>query len=105
MLHYLTIGFLDELAVQRGKIHPIKPLTDEILFLLDEFADSGNREQPAFEGETVTVTEYFIKCPWYTPFLNRTTERFALAAAQIFGCTIADIKHARLIEAQKLQRC
>lgn len=103
MLHYLTIGFLDEVAVQRGSVQALKPLTDEILSLMAEFADSGSQGQPTFEGETLRITKYFIKCPWYAPSYNRTTERFALAAKQIFGCVVADIKRGQLIEAHELE--
>lgn len=101
MLHFLTVGYLDKKSIKRREINPVRPITDEIINLLKQFSDNKSENAWTFEGESVFVTRYYIKCPWYTLQRNRTSEKFAISAKEIFGCTIADIEHGNVLEALK----
>jgi hypothetical protein len=101
VIHFLTVGFLDAAAVPICEIRPMQPLSEPLLALLDSYLDK-DCEEPKMEGEPVIVTETYIRCPWHAPSRNRTAERFAMRAAQEFGCVVADIRHGRVVPIQEL---
>lgn len=98
MIHYLTIGYIDKKAVQNREILGVKPLSNEIMVFLKKFTDNDPIDGYAFEGEDLEVTKFFIKCPWYSPRRNKTTEKFAISVKRMFCCVVADIEHGRLID-------
>lgn len=96
MLHYITIGFLDEGAAKHREIRPLAPIPLGLVALLQQFLDS---QAPPFmiEGMPVTLHKEWIRCPWYAPKRNRTVEKFAVEASRKFRCVLADIEHGRVI--------
>jgi hypothetical protein len=94
--HFLTVGFLDREAVRRREVVAIQPLSKALLALLPTFLDEGC-DSPQMEGSPVEVTEQSIRCPWYTPRLNRKAEAFARKAQADLGCVIADVEHAQIV--------
>ena len=70
MLHFLTIGFLDESAVRVGQARATKPLSAEVLALLAQFADSPVGA-PTFEGGEVRLRSDYVRCQLWAPAFNR----------------------------------
>jgi hypothetical protein len=100
MLHYLTICFLDPVAARTRRISVIRPLSPEVLRLLESFLDEGTGK--TLGGAPVEIQSGFVRCGWHTPRRNRRAEQFAVAASNL-GCTIADVEHARIVEVAQLQ--
>ena len=100
LIHHLTVGFLDEAAVRRRELTPLRPISEPVLSLLAQFLDAGNEHQ-TMEGGKLEVSGFFIRCPWYMPTRNRTAERFSVKAMEL-GCLVADLEHARLVTLDEL---
>lgn len=96
MIHFLTVGYLDARAVNRRQIVSGTALPYEVESLIFEF--SGAPELFVFEGTPVEFNRLYVRCVWFGPKRNTTSEKFAIEAHRRFGCVVADIEHGRLVE-------
>jgi hypothetical protein len=104
MLHFLTVGHLDEAAVREARLLVLRPLDSQILMrLLSQYRDEKDSAEPFFEKHHVVIDRGAVRCPWYTPRLNRTAVQFSLALADAAGCQIADVEHGRVLARADLQ--
>lgn len=104
MLHFLTVGYLDEAAVGRAQLSLVRPLDSELIArLLLQYRDKTDSTDPTFEQHRVIVGDGYVRCPWYSPRFNRTSVQFALALSEAAGCLMADVEHARCIARGELE--
>ncbi len=95
MFHHLTIGFLVLSAIDLRRIVVERPLTPEVLELLNRWLDEG-AATPTIGGHPVTINAEWIRCVWFGPRRNARFAEFAAAALEL-GCVVGDIEHARSI--------
>ena len=103
MFHYLTAGYIDETAVSAGKVVVLAPLNEAVLSqLVNQYRDQTTSDEITFEGKPIRIKEGYVRCPWYTPFVNRTSLKFILALHGATNCLIADVEHGRMVTPEVL---
>ena len=102
MIHFLTIGKLDLVALHVREVKTLGPLPEEVGRVLSSMLDDpSNTEEPTLGGHPVVVREDTIRCVWYAPRRNRACERLAVEALRL-GCVVADVERARLVSLEEL---
>ncbi len=98
MLHRLTVGHLDPVAVERRQTVPTKALEMDVAHrLLAELGEKDSEGNMTLGGCKVEFQNASVSCLWKSGRTNRVAEEFALRLQQETGCVIADIGNYRVI--------
>ncbi len=88
MIHYLTVGHLDPVALAECAVVATRPLDETtVRRVLAEF--------PAIKAEH---KDGYLVLPWHGLGPVSLSEAFALRLHELTGCLIADRRNGRLIE-------
>jgi hypothetical protein len=101
VLQFLTAGYFDETAAERGALSVLTPLDPHVVdLLLARQCDPGTTD--AIGGRSVEVRDGCVGAAWHTPGPNPRAVRFVLELQATTGCAIADIEHGRIISPAEL---
>jgi hypothetical protein len=106
MLHNLTIGHLDPVAiVNERRIIVLRPLEmDAVHRLIAELGGIDSQGSPTLETGKVELRDGYLVCPWRIgSWHNRTAEEFAIRLHQDTNCILADREHSRIIDPRQLE--
>jgi hypothetical protein len=97
MIHNLTAGHLDAAGVAT------RPLDMEVVrTLLEELGETDADGVPTLGGWKVRFADGCIILPWKGGKTNHIVEEFAIRLQRKTGCTVADLEHGRVIDAEQL---
>ena len=103
MVHRLTVGHLDPVAVERRQLVPTKALDmDAVNRLLAELGEKDAEGNITLGGCKVEFKNAAISCPWRGGGTNRVVEEFALRMHKETGCVIADVGGYRVVRPEEL---
>jgi hypothetical protein len=103
MLHRLTVGHLDPVAVQRRQVVPTKALEmDAVNRLLAELGEVDADGSITLGGRKVDFMNVAISCLWMGGGINCVAEEFALRLQRKTGCLIADVCGYRIVQPEDL---
>ena len=103
MLHRLTVGHLDPIAVERRQLVPTKALDmDTVNPHLAELGEKDAEGNITLGGCKVEIKNAAISCPWLGGGTNRVVEEFALRMHKETGCLIADVGGYRVVQPEEL---
>jgi hypothetical protein len=105
MIHILTMGHLDTVAVGRRQALVLRPLDMGIVNrLLQELGGRNEQGRPTLDDLPVEIKDGTVACRWLIGgYCNQVAEEFALRLQQETGCVLADREHSRVIEPDQLQ--
>ncbi len=99
MLHKLTIGHLDPVAVAQRRVVVTRPLDTRIVKrLLGEFCEIGAAGRPAIGGLPVELHDGYLVCPWLMPGPVPGVAEFALRFQDETGCLLAEVGAATVVD-------
>jgi hypothetical protein len=102
LIHFLTAGHLDPIAVGRREIVVTRPLdVATVIECVRRYADPDS-DLTLLDGSPLERTDGYVRCLWYAPRLQVRAVRFVLELHQRTGCVVADVEHARLIDHTEL---
>lgn len=107
-IHNLTIGILDEAAVQKCQAVALEPLGPECCALIQRYADPGSLrivdgiKHFEIENQPALITSEIIRVRLYSPQLREGARQVALTCAAL-GYLVADVRHARIVPSEKLE--
>jgi hypothetical protein len=104
MLHHLTMGHLDPVAIKEGRrLVVTRPLDrDVVARLLDEFAKPGPDGRPPLDPARVKFHDGYIVCPWLMPHPVPGVTEFARRLQEKTGCILADVNCCAVVERDNL---
>ncbi len=88
MIHYLTVGHLDPVALAECAAVATRPLDETTV----------RRVLAEFPGIKAEHKDGYLVLPWHGLGPVRLSEVFALRLHELTGCLIADRRNGRLIE-------
>ena len=88
VIHYLTVGHLDPVALAEGAAVATRPLDESTV----------RRVLAEFPGFMAEHKDGYVVLPWHGLGPVSLTEAFALRLHELTGCSIADRRNGRLIE-------
>jgi hypothetical protein len=105
MIHRLTLGHLDPVAIVRDRRVAVeRPLdTDVVYRLLAELGAVDSQGRWTLDDDGVKIHDGYVVIPWQGAWPNRVAEEFALRLHCETGCLLADREHARVIAPELLQ--
>jgi hypothetical protein len=103
MVHRLTIGHLDPVAIQRRQIVPTRALEMDVVDrLLAELGETDADGDVTLGGCKVRFEKAVVSCLWKGISINRVAEEFALRMQRETGCLIADLVGYRVVDPSEL---
>ena len=103
MLHKLTIGHLDEAAVQERRVVVTRPLDMGVVTpLLHEFGGTDEVGRPTIGGLRVEIRNGYLVCPWLMPSPVPGVAEFALKLQEQTGCVLAEMGSAVVVDRELL---
>jgi len=105
MIHRLTLGLLDPIAIIRDRMVVVQgPLDMGIVHrLLAELGKVDTEGRWTLDDDAVTFHDGYLVIPWQGGWRNRIAEEFALRLHRDTDCVLADREHARVITPEQLQ--
>jgi hypothetical protein len=105
MIHLLTIGHLDPVAVGERRAVVLRSLdAGTVSRLLRELGEVDADGRPTLGGERVELRDGTIACRWWVGgWCNHAAEEFALRLQRETGCVLADLTHSRVVQPEQLQ--
>lgn len=98
MIHNLTIGHLDILAIDECRAVVLKPLDEVAVRRHLSALGRHDRSGWTLDGMPAEFKDGYIVCRWLVgPRRNLVAEEFALRMSRDTGCEIADREHYRLV--------
>lgn len=88
MIHDLTIGHLDPVAIRERSAVSIRPLDPATVA----------RVLASFPGLTVEERDGYVVAPWHGPEDGDRGEAFAACLQAETGCLVADRRNRRIVE-------
>ena len=92
MIHYLTLGHLDPVALRGCAAVAERPLDPSVV----------RRVMGEFPGVQADFKDGCVILPWHGLAQVAVSESFALRLQLLTGCRIADRRNARMIDAAEL---
>ena len=107
MIHRLTLGHLDPIAIIRDRMVAVQePLDMAIVHrLLAELGKVDTEGRWTLDDDAVTFTIGYLVIPWQGGWRNRIAEEFALRLHRDTDCVLADREHARVITPSSSKAC
>lgn len=104
IIHYLTMGHIDEEALAEGKAIAARPMDRERVHAL--LKRHGEWVEDHFEigEEEIEEEGDLLTGLWFDPTLNPELVDFALALHEATGCSFADVAHHRMVTVEELRR-
>lgn len=104
MIHNLTIGHLDPIAIADRRAVVLRPLDSTAVQRRLEELGSVEEGLWTLDGLPVILKEGYLVCRWLVgPRTNRAAEELAIRLGRDTGCVVADREHGRIVDPADLR--